>query len=100
VVVRDDIARRCGHLGAAGTGDNYHLGCDFFLDPVCGGRVPRYNPVVRFIERIANAVLDPFRQLQDRVLRSAGAKPLPIDFSPLLAIVVIQLLIGLLNGLR
>jgi uncharacterized protein YggT (Ycf19 family) len=65
-----------------------------------GGRVPRYNPVVRFIERIANAVLDPFRQLQDRVLRSAGAKPLPIDFSPLLAIVVIQLLIGLLNGLR
>jgi uncharacterized protein YggT (Ycf19 family) len=65
-----------------------------------GGRVPRYNPVVRFIERIANAVLDPFRQLQDRVLRSAGASPLPIDFSPLLAIVVIQLLIGLLNGLR
>jgi uncharacterized protein YggT (Ycf19 family) len=65
-----------------------------------GGRVPRYNPVVRFIERIANAVLDPFRQLQDRVLRSAGANPLPIDFSPLLAIVVIQLLIGLLNGLR
>jgi uncharacterized protein YggT (Ycf19 family) len=56
--------------------------------------------VVRFIERIANAVLDPFRQLQDRVLRSAGANPLPIDFSPLLAIVVIQLLIGLLNGLR
>jgi uncharacterized protein YggT (Ycf19 family) len=38
--------------------------------------------------------------LQDRVLRSAGANPLPIDFSPLLAIVVIQLLIGLLNGLR
>jgi uncharacterized protein YggT (Ycf19 family) len=65
-----------------------------------GGRVPRYNPVVRFIERIANAVLDPFRQLQDRVLHSAGANPLPIDFSPLLAIVVIQLLIGLLNGLR
>jgi uncharacterized protein YggT (Ycf19 family) len=65
-----------------------------------GGRVPRYNPVVRFIERIANAVLDPFRQLQDRVLRSAGVSPLPIDFSPLLAIVVIQLLIGLLNGLR
>jgi uncharacterized protein YggT (Ycf19 family) len=56
--------------------------------------------VVRFIERIANAVLDPFRQLQDRVLRSAGVSPLPIDFSPLLAIVVIQLLIGLLNGLR
>ncbi len=65
-----------------------------------GGRVPRYNPVVRFIERIANAVLDPLRQLQDRVLRSAGANPLPIDFSPLLAIILIQLLIGLLNGLR
>jgi uncharacterized protein YggT (Ycf19 family) len=65
-----------------------------------GGRVPRYNPVVRFIERIANAVLDPLRQLQDRLLRSAGANPLPIDFSPLLAIILIQLLIGLLNGLR
>jgi uncharacterized protein YggT (Ycf19 family) len=65
-----------------------------------GGRVPRYNPVVRFIERIANAVLDPLRQLQDRLLRSAGANPLPIDFSPLLAIILIQLLIGLLSGLR
>jgi uncharacterized protein YggT (Ycf19 family) len=42
-----------------------------------GGRVPRYNPVVRFIERIANAVLDPLRQLQDRLLRSAGQTHCP-----------------------
>jgi len=65
-----------------------------------GGRVPRYNPVVRFIERVANAVLDPFRQLQYRLFRSMGAGPLPIDFSPLLAIILIQFLIGLLSGLR
>jgi len=65
-----------------------------------GGRVPRYNPVVRFIERVADAVLEPFRQLQYRLLRGIGANLLPIDFSPLLAIILIQVLIGLLNGLR
>ncbi|GBC92958.1 hypothetical protein HRbin15_01441 [bacterium HR15] len=65
-----------------------------------GGHVPRYNPVVRFIERVANAVLDPFRQLQYRLFRGMGANPLPIDFSPLLAIILIQFLITLLNGLR
>lgn len=65
-----------------------------------GGRVPRYNPVVRFIERVADAVLAPFRQLQDRLLRSMGANPLGIDFSPVLAIILIQFLINLLSGLR
>ncbi|MCS7066036.1 MAG: YggT family protein [Fimbriimonadales bacterium] len=67
---------------------------------LAGGRVPRYNPVVRLIERIAEAVLDPFRQLQYRLFRGMGANPLPIDFSPLLAIILIQFLITLLNGLR
>ncbi|MEN3000611.1 MAG: YggT family protein [Armatimonadota bacterium] len=65
-----------------------------------GGRVPRYNPVVHFIERVADAVLAPFRQLQDRLLRGLGANPLGIDFSPMLAIILIQLLISLLSGLR
>ncbi len=65
-----------------------------------GGRVPRYNPVVRFIERVASAVLDPFRQLQDRLLRSAGVGLLPIDFSPILAIILIQFVIVLLDRLR
>ncbi len=65
-----------------------------------GGRVPRYNPVVRFIERVSNAVVDPFRQLQNRILRSIGAGFMPIDFSPLLAIIVIQVVISILRGLQ
>ncbi|MER3402383.1 MAG: hypothetical protein C4337_03565 [Armatimonadota bacterium] len=67
---------------------------------LAGGRVPRYNPVVRFIERVSNAVVDPFRQLQNRILRSAGVGILPIDFSPIFAILVIQFLISLLHRLR
>ncbi len=65
-----------------------------------GGRVPRYNPVVRFIERVSNALLDPIRQLQNRLLRSIGASFMPIDFSPLLAIILLQFIITLLRGLQ
>ncbi len=65
-----------------------------------GGRVPRYNPVVRFIERVSNAILDPIRQLQNRLLRSMGASFMPIDFSPLLAIILLQFIITLLRGLQ
>ena len=67
---------------------------------MAGGRVPRYNPVVRFIERISNAVVDPFRQLQNRLLRSMGVGFMPLDFSPLFAIIAIQFIIHLLNQLR
>ncbi|MCX7924373.1 MAG: YggT family protein [Fimbriimonadales bacterium] len=65
-----------------------------------GGRVPRYNPVVRFIDRISDAILTPIRQVQDRLLRSAGMGYMPIDFSPLIAIIFIQFLIYLLRGLQ
>ncbi|MCX7992554.1 MAG: YggT family protein [Fimbriimonadales bacterium] len=65
-----------------------------------GGRVPRYNPVVRFIDRISDAILDPIRQVQNRLLRSAGMSYMPIDFSPLIAIIFIQFLIALLRGLQ
>ncbi|MFQ3610575.1 MAG: YggT family protein [Fimbriimonadales bacterium] len=65
-----------------------------------GGRVPRYNPVVRFIDRVSDALLDPIRQAQNRLLRSMGASHMPIDFSPLIAIILLQLLTGLLMGLR
>lgn len=67
---------------------------------VAGGQVPRYNPVVRFIERVSNAVVDPFRQLQNRLLRSAGIGFMPLDFSPLFALITIQFLIAFLRGLR
>lgn len=66
---------------------------------VAGGRVPRYNPVVRFIERVSNAIVDPFRQLQNRLLRSAGVGFMPVDFSPLFALITIQFLITFLRGL-
>ncbi|MFN3690590.1 MAG: YggT family protein [Fimbriimonadales bacterium] len=65
-----------------------------------GGRVPRYNPVVRFIDRVADAILLPIREMQNRLLRSAGVGYMPIDFSPLIAIMFIQFLIYLLRGLQ
>lgn len=65
-----------------------------------GGRVPRYNPVVRFIDRVSDAILNPIREVQNRLLRSAGMGYMPIDFSPLIAIIFIQFLIYLLYGLR
>ncbi len=65
-----------------------------------GGRVPRYNPVVRFIDRISDAILSPIRDVQNRLLRSAGMGYMPIDFSPLIAIIFIQFIIYLLDGLR
>ncbi len=65
-----------------------------------GGRVPRYNPVVRFIDRVSDAILSPIREVQNRLLRSTGMGYMPIDFSPLIAIIFIQFLIYLLYGLR
>lgn len=65
-----------------------------------GGRVPRYNPVVRFIDRVADAILMPIRQAQDRLLHRAGLGYMPFDFSPLIAIIFIQFLISLLRGLQ
>jgi uncharacterized protein YggT (Ycf19 family) len=65
-----------------------------------GGRVPRYNPIVRFIDRVSDAILEPIRQVQNRLFRSAGLGFVPIDFSPLIAIIFIQFLIYLLEGLR
>lgn len=65
-----------------------------------GGRVPRYNPIVRFIDRVSDAILEPIRQLQNRLLRNTGIGYMPIDFSPLIAIIFIQFLISLLAGLR
>ncbi|MCS7300085.1 MAG: YggT family protein [Fimbriimonadales bacterium] len=65
-----------------------------------GGRVPRYNPIVRFIDRVSDAILNPIREVQNRLLRSAGLGYMPIDFSPLIAIIFIQFLIALLAGLR
>jgi uncharacterized protein YggT (Ycf19 family) len=65
-----------------------------------GGRVPRYNPIVRFIDRVSDAILEPIRQVQNRLFRSTGLGFMPIDFSPLIAIIFIQFLIYLLEGLR
>jgi uncharacterized protein YggT (Ycf19 family) len=65
-----------------------------------GGRVPRYNPIVRFIDRVSDAILEPIRQVQNACCAAQGLGYVPIDFSPLIAIIFIQFLIYVLAGLR
>lgn len=57
-----------------------------------GGRVPWYNPVIRFIRKIADAVLSPIRGVLSRILRGAGMGGMGIDLSPLIALVMLSLL--------
>lgn len=62
-----------------------------------GGRVPWYNPVIRWIRRIAGAILDPIRNVLHRAFRGAGIGAISIDFSPLVALVLLQFLAGMLR---
>lgn len=50
-----------------------------------------YNPVVDFIINVCDTLCRPFRRLLDR----AGVRTGPFDFSPMLAIVTLQLVGGL-----
>jgi len=51
-----------------------------------------YNPVIRFIYEVTEPILSPFRRL-------LPSTPLPIDFSPIIAILVLQALEKLLISL-
>ncbi len=51
--------------------------------PMLGIRVPRYHPIVQAIEQIADLVLRPIRRA---IPSSAGG----LDFSPMIAIIVLQ----------
>jgi uncharacterized protein YggT (Ycf19 family) len=55
---------------------------------------PRHR-VRMFLKRITDPILAPFRMLAQRM----GAFQLPIDFTPMLALICIWLLISLLNRL-
>ncbi len=51
-----------------------------------------YNPIVRTLNRLTDPVLNPIRKVMRRISGN-----LPIDFSPIIAIFLIQLLGNLLR---
>jgi YggT family protein len=57
--------------------------------------VDPFHPIMQFIRRFTEPILDPFRRLTERMPMA----DLPIDISPLLAIIAIQILIAVLQGL-
>jgi YggT family protein len=57
--------------------------------------VDPFHPIMQFIRRFTEPVLDPFRRLTEHMPMAN----LPIDISPLLAIIAIQILIAVLQGL-
>ncbi len=59
----------------------------WFIDPM--------HPIRRWLAQFIEPVVAPFRYITDR-LNTSG---LPIDFSPLLAYITIQILIALLRSL-
>jgi uncharacterized protein YggT (Ycf19 family) len=50
-----------------------------------------YSPPINFIRDLTFRVLRPFRNLYNMILNAAGIRPLPIDFSPILAFMVFNL---------
>lgn len=57
--------------------------------------VDPFHPIMQFIRRFTEPILDPFRRLTERMPMAN----MPIDISPLLAIIAIQILIAVLQGL-
>jgi YggT family protein len=51
-----------------------------------------YHPVILFIWNLSNRILRPFRPLYDALLRALNIRPGPLDFSPILAVVCLNLL--------
>jgi YggT family protein len=58
--------------------------------PMAGIRIDPYNPVIRALYSITDPVLEPLRRYT-----TVGM----VDLSPIVAIVAIEILIGLLSGL-
>jgi uncharacterized protein YggT (Ycf19 family) len=50
-----------------------------------------YSPPVNLVRDLTFAVLRPFRNLYNMILRAAGIRGFPIDFSPILAFMVFNL---------
>lgn len=53
------------------------------------------HPIMEFIRRFTEPILIPFRRLTERLPMA----DLPIDISPLLALIIIQIIIAVLQGL-
>ena len=58
-----------------------------------------YSPPINFIRDLTFRILRPFRKLYNMILRAAGIRPLPIDFSPFLAFAAFGLMERLLVSL-
>ncbi len=58
--------------------------------PMAGIRIDPYNPVIRALYSITDPVLEPLRKFT-----TVGM----IDLSPIVAIIAIEVIIGLLSGL-
>jgi YggT family protein len=58
--------------------------------PMAGIRIDPYNPVIRALFSITDPILDPIRKFT-----TVGM----VDLSPIIAIIGIQIIIGLLRGL-
>ncbi|HEY3266652.1 MAG TPA: YggT family protein [Armatimonadota bacterium] len=63
-------------------------------NPRSGFRLNMGNPVIRFIESVAYSVLHPIRRVIEPYQRSSG-----IDFSPIIALVLISVVRSVLLGL-
>ena len=50
-----------------------------------------YSPPINLIRDLTFRILRPFRNLYNMILRAAGVRPFPIDFSPILAFMVFNL---------
>jgi YggT family protein len=63
---------------------------DVILSWILAVQRPRwaYHPVVRWIQEIGFQILRPFRRLLDRL----GIRTGPIDFSPMIAILALQVI--------
>lgn len=63
-----------------------------------GGRIPWYNPVIQAIHKIADGVLSPIRSVLFHG-RGISVGGMGIDLSPLIALILLQLVQRMLWGL-
>lgn len=62
------------------------------VSALCSWFLPPYNRFMMLLNRITDPILSPFRALQNKLFTSG----IRLDFSPVLAIIVLQLLSRLL----
>ena len=58
-----------------------------------------YSPPINFVRYLSFRILRPFRNLINMIFSSLRIQPLPIDFSPILALAALNLIEGIVVGL-